>query len=66
MDKCFAYDTIDGIFRCRALLTDTCEGKGCPFFKTEEECIFEKFKTNMRLEQLPPEQREAIKKKYGV
>ena len=66
MENCFAYDSKNGKFKCRVLTVKFCEVKACPFFKTEEECIFEKFKTNMRLEQLPPEQREAIKKKYGV
>lgn len=66
MENCFAYDSKNGKFKCKVLTVKFCEGKACPFHRTEKECIHAEIETQKKLAELPPEVRERINKKYGV
>ncbi len=63
---CFAYSNNNGKFKCSALTVTVCEGKACPFYKTEKECVHAEVETLKKLRELPLGKRLEIKKKYGV
>ncbi len=68
MSDCFAFKRTEGKrgFLCEVMKTDACQGKACPFYKTKQECAEAEIKTKARLMNLPKEQREYIRGKYGI
>lgn len=68
MSDCFAFKEIKGKqgFTCTVMKTDVCQGKACPFYKTKKECEEAAAKTRVRLMNLPEEQKESIRQKYGI
>lgn len=64
MSGCINFDIKYGRFFCTATTNETCEGKQCKFYKSQEQLREQKEQVRAHLRSLPDDKQAHISEKY--